>query len=174
MARPGTGHIERLPSGSCRVHVYAGADRLTGRRLRYWQTVETEKQAQAVLGKLLAQAAQRRRPDMYVTVADVLARYMAVAELDPSTRNTYAGCTRRTTLPALGSMDLHKVRGPLLDTFYARLRRCGDLTCTGRPSTEHRRFPGLTIEPDDSRSVWRRASAAIREAADSAAAPGEE
>ena len=38
---PGTGHMERLPSGSYRVHVYAGAEPLTGRRLRYWQTVET-------------------------------------------------------------------------------------------------------------------------------------
>jgi hypothetical protein len=51
-----TGHIERLPSGSYRVHVYAGPDPLTGRRLRYRQTVRTERQAQTVLGRLLEQA----------------------------------------------------------------------------------------------------------------------
>jgi integrase len=175
MSRPGTGHIERLPSGSYRVHVYAGTDPLTGRPLRYRQTVKTERQARVVLGRLLGQAAEGRRPDTDVTVADVLARYMAVAELDLSTRNTYEGYIRRTILPALGSMELRKVRGPLLDTFYARLRRCGDLTCTGRPFTEHRSFPGLTIEPGDSRSAWRRASAAIREAASSGQlAPGEQ
>jgi hypothetical protein len=56
MPRPGTGHIERLPSGSYRVHVYAGTDPLTGRTLRYRQTVKTERQAQVVLGRLLAQA----------------------------------------------------------------------------------------------------------------------
>jgi integrase len=71
-------------------------------------------------------------------------------------------------------MELRKVRGPLLDTFYARLRRCGDLTCTGRPFTEHRSFPDLTIEPGDSRSAWRRASAAIRDAVSRSAGTGEQ
>jgi hypothetical protein len=117
MPRAGTGHIERLPSGSYRVHVYAGLDPLTGRALRHRQTVKTEKQAQIVLGRLLEQAADGRRPDTDVTVADVLTRYMAVAELDPSTRNTYEGYIRRTILPALGSMEVRKVRGPVLDTF---------------------------------------------------------
>ena len=170
-----SGHIERLPSGSYRVHVYAGTDPLTGRRLRYRQTVRTKRQAQVVLGRLLEQAAEGRRPDTDVTVADVLTRYMTVAELDPSTRNTYEGYIRRTILPALGSTELRKVRGPLLDTFYARLRRCGDLTCTGRSFIEHRRFPGLTIEPGGSRSPWPQAAAAIREAVGSGQlAPGEE
>jgi integrase len=175
MQPAGTGHIERLPSGSYRVHVYAGTDPLTGRRLRYRQTVRTERQAQIVLGRLLEQAEEGQRPDTDVTVADVLARYMAVAELDPSTQNTYAGYIRRTILPALGSMELRKVRGPLLDTFYARLRRCGDVACTGKPFTEHQSFPGLTIEPGTARSAWRRASAAIRDAASSGQlAPGEQ
>jgi DNA-binding transcriptional regulator YhcF (GntR family) len=155
--------------------VYAGTDPLTGRALRFRQTVKTEMQARVVLGRRLGQAAEGRRPDMDVTVADVLARYMAVAELDPSTRNTYTGYIRRTILPALGSMELRKVRGPLLDTFYARLRRCGDLTCTGRPFIEHRSFPGLTIEPGSSRSAWPQAVAAIREAVSSGQlAPGEQ
>jgi integrase len=56
MQPAGTGHIERLPSGSYRVHVYAGTDPLTGRRLRYRQTVRTGRQAQIVLGRLLEQA----------------------------------------------------------------------------------------------------------------------
>jgi hypothetical protein len=59
--------------------VYAGTDPLTGRRLRYRQTVRTERQAQIVLGRLLEQAEEGQRPDTDVTVADVLARYMAVA-----------------------------------------------------------------------------------------------
>jgi len=155
--------------------VYAGTDPLTGRRLRYRQTVRTKRQAQVVLGRLLEQADEGRRPDTDVTVADVLARYMTLAELDPSTRNTYAGYIRRTILPALGSMEIRKVRGPLLDNFYARLRRCGDPTCTGKPFTEHRSFPGLTIEPGNVRSAWRRVSAAIRDAVGTGQlAPGEQ
>lgn len=160
MERDGTGHIERLPSGSYRVHVYAGTDPLTGRAIRHRQTVKTPQQARIVLGRLLEQAADGRRPDSRVTVADVLARYMDVAELEPSTSETYAGYIRRTILPALGSMELRKVRGPVLDTFYARLRRCSNLACTSRPFTEHRAFPGVVIEPGRSRSTWRRAAAA--------------
>ena len=37
---------------------------------------------------------------------------MEVAELDVSTKETYEGYIRRTTLPALGSMELRKLRGP--------------------------------------------------------------
>jgi hypothetical protein len=50
---------------------------------------------------------------------------------------TYEGYIRRTILPALGSMELRKVRGPVLDMLYARLHRCGDLACSGMPFTEH-------------------------------------
>jgi integrase len=137
--------------------------------------VKTQEQARIVLGRLLQQAADGRRPDSSVTVADVLARYMAVAELDPSTRETYDGYIRRTIVPALGSMKLRKVRGPVLDTFYARLRRCSNPACTGRPFTEHRSFPGLVIGPSRSRSAWRQAAAAIRDAVDSnLLAPGQQ
>ena len=72
---------------------------------------------------------------------------MEVTQLDLSTRRTYEGCITRTILPALGAMDLRKVRRPLLDTFYARLRRCGDLACNGRPFVEHTSFPPLEVTP---------------------------
>jgi hypothetical protein len=59
--------------------VYAGTDPLTGRAIRHRQTVKTRQQARIVLSRLLEQAADGRRPDSHVTVADALARYMAVA-----------------------------------------------------------------------------------------------
>jgi integrase len=164
MPRTGTGHIERLPSGSYRVHVYAGTDPLTGRQLRHRQTAKTEEQALILLGQLLEQAAIGRRPESGATLADLLEQYMAVAELDPSTRETYEGYIRRTILPALGEMELRKLRGPVLDTLYARLRRCGNLACTGRPFTEHRYFPVLAIDGGDRRRAWQRVAEAIREA----------
>jgi integrase len=110
LTRPG--HIERLPSGSYRVIVYAGTDPLTGRRLRHRQTVKAEEQAQILLGKLLAQVAGGRQPETGVTAAELLGRSMAVAELDSSTQQTYEGYVRRTILPALGPMQPRKVRGP--------------------------------------------------------------
>jgi hypothetical protein len=36
------GHIERLPSGSFRVHVYAGTDPVTEKERRLKRTVATE------------------------------------------------------------------------------------------------------------------------------------
>jgi hypothetical protein len=33
------------------------------------------------------------------------------------------------------STSTFKLRGPVLDMCYARLRRCGNLACTGRPFT---------------------------------------
>jgi integrase len=164
MGHAASGHLEQLPSGSFRVEVHAGTDPLTGRRLRFRQTVKTEHQARIVLGRLLEQASAGRRPDSGVTVAELLVRYMEVAELDVSTRKTYEGYIRRTILPALGSMELRKLRGPVLDMFYARLRRCGNLACTGRPFTEHQYFPVLTIDGIDKRPTWQQAAEAIREA----------
>jgi len=59
MGRAASGHVEQLPSGSFRVEVHAGTDPLTGRRLRFRQTVKTGKQAQIVL----AACSSRPLPD---------------------------------------------------------------------------------------------------------------
>ena len=174
MAPKRPGHIERLPSGSYRVIVYAGTDPLTGRRLRFRQTVKTEEQAQILLGKLPEQVAEGRQPDTGVTVAELLRRYMTVAELDRSTRQTYEGYIRRTILPALGLIKLRKVRGPVLDMLYARLRQCGNLACSGKPFIEHSAFPAIDVTPTAAWPVWAQVAAVIREAITSGQlAPGE-
>lgn len=56
MSREPNGHIERLPSGSYRVSVYAGTDPLTRRPIRLRATARTETQARIELGKLLEKA----------------------------------------------------------------------------------------------------------------------
>lgn len=78
---------------------------------------------------------------------------MEVADLDVS--------IRRTILPALGSMEVRKVRGPVLDTFYTRLRRCGNLACNGRPFTGHTWFPPLEVTPGR-RPAWQQVAGAIK------------
>ncbi len=154
--------------------MYAGTDPLTGRQLRHRRTAKTEQQAQIVLGQLLEQAAAGQRPATDVKVAELLDQYMAIAELDTSTREIYEGYIRRTIRPALGSMELRKVRGPILDTFYARLRRCGNLACTGRPFTEHSDFPALVIKRGDPPPAWQQVADTLREAIGSGRlAPGE-
>jgi hypothetical protein len=59
---------------------------------------------------------------------------------------------------------VRKVRGPLLDTFYARLMRCGNLACTGKPFTEHRDVPDLRPDPADPRLEWQQAADRVRAA----------
>src|SRR5437762_574621 len=145
MPRVAKGHIEQLPSGSFRVSVYAGTDPLTRRPIRLKSTVKTEQQAQIKLGELLKDASEGRTPETGATVATLMDEYAAVAEWDLSTRQTNEGFIRRTIKPALGHLKVRKVRGPLLDQLYTRLTRCGDLSCTGRPFTEHRHVPGLTL-----------------------------
>jgi integrase len=133
MPRVAKGHIEQLPSGSFRVSVYAGTDPLTRRAIRLKSTVRTEQQAHIELGRLLKEASEGRTPEADATVGKLLDQYLPIAEWDLSTRESNLGYIRRTIKPAIGSMQVRKVRGPLLDTFYARLMRCGNLACTGRP-----------------------------------------
>ena len=111
MARGPAGHIERLPSGSWRVKVYAGIDPLTGREIRLRRTCKTERAAQIELGKLLAMAQAGRQPDSDVTVAQLLDQYVSTAGWDVSTRASNLGYIRRTIKPAFGSMQVSKVRG---------------------------------------------------------------
>jgi hypothetical protein len=145
------------------VRVYAGTDPLTGKEIRLKATAKTAERAQAELARLLEQASVGQQPESAATVGYLLDQYMAVADLDVSTREGYEGYIPRTIKPALGGMELRKLRGPVLDTFYARLRQCGDLACTGKPFTEHRNVPVLTVDPGDSRPAYRQIADTLAE-----------
>ncbi len=146
------------------MKVYAGIDPLTGREIRLRRTCKTEWAAQIELGKLLEQAVAGRQPDSAVTVAQLLDQYVLTAGWDVSTRESNLGYIRRTIKPAIGSTQVRKVRGPLLDTLYARLLRCGNLTCTGKPFTEHRNIPDLRPDPADPRLEWQQVADRVRAA----------
>ncbi|HET9898947.1 MAG TPA: hypothetical protein VFQ44_28830 [Streptosporangiaceae bacterium] len=125
MALAQSGHVERLPSGSLRVSVFAGKDPLTGKQLWHRKTVRTEREAQIALGKLLEEAEAGRRPATRVTVAEAIARYMEVTRLDLSTRRTYEGYISRTILPGstrgcVAAATCHVTGGRLLSTPSSR------------------------------------------------------
>ncbi len=145
MGKKSPGHIEQLPSGSWRVKVYGGTDPLTGREIRLRKTCKTERAARIELGKLLEQAEAGRQPETNATVAELMDQYAAVADWDLSTRKAYEAYIRRVIKPALGHLQIRKIRGPLLDLLYAQLRRCGDPGCTGKRSIEHRNVPTLSV-----------------------------
>ena len=134
MPRVAKGHIEQLPSGSFRVSVYAGTDPLTRRAIRLKSTVRTEQEAHIELGRLLKEASEGRTPESDATVAKLLDQYLPIAGWDLSTRESNLGYIRRTIKPAIGSMQVRKVRGPLLDSFYARLMRAVTSRAPAGPS----------------------------------------
>ena len=175
MPRVAKGCVEQLPSGSWRARVYAGIDPITKREIRLKATAKTERQAHIELGRLLKEASEGCTPESDATVAKLLDEYAPIAPWDVSTRQTNEGFIRRTIKPALGPMKVRKVRGPILDKLYAELKRCGDLSCTGKPFIEHRNVPVLTVNPRDRRPAWQQVNAALTEAIRSRIlAPGDE
>jgi integrase len=148
MAHRARGHVAQLPSGAFRVRVYAGRDPVTGMSRYLTATAPTEDRAELERARLLAEAEAGAQPGHNGTVAQLLDKYMEVmqSELELTTRATYEGYIRRCIVPAIGVMQLRKVRGPVLDSLYARLRRCGNPLCTGKPFTEHRNVPELRID----------------------------
>jgi integrase len=164
MAKARSGYIQQLPSGALRVSVYAGTDPLTGRQIRLRRTCKTERAAQIELGKLLEQAAAGRQPETDAAVAQLMDRYAEVADWDLSTRKANEYYIRRVIKPSLGHLQVRKVRGPLLDLLYAQLKRCGDPSCTGKPFTEHRNAPVLTVDPASRQPAWRQVADTIVEA----------
>ena len=135
MAKATGGYIQQLPSGSFRVSVYAGTDPLTGRQIRLRKTCKTERAAQIELGRLLEQAAAGRQPETDATVAQLMDRYAEVADWDLSTRKANEVYIRRVIRPALGHLQVRKLRGPLLDLLYAQLRRCSNPDAPGSGSS---------------------------------------
>jgi integrase len=144
--------------------VYGGTDPLTGRRIRFRKTCKDEVTARIELGKFLEQAQAGRQAESSATVGQLLDQYLLAGDWDLATREGYEGYIRRTIRPALGHVQVRKVRGPMLDMLYARLRRCGDLACTGRPFTEHRNMPVLAIDPADGRPAWQQVADGLRDA----------
>jgi len=143
------------------VKVYAGTDPLTGREIRLRKTCKTERAAQIELGKLLEQAAAGRQPETNATVAELMDRYVEIADWDLSTRKANEIYIRRVIKPALGQLQVRKIRGPLLDLLYAQLRRCRDPACTGKSFTEHRNVPVLAVNPASRQPAWQQVVDAI-------------
>jgi len=136
MANTARGHIEKLPSGSFRVHVYAGTDPVTGKPRRLKQTCPDEASAAAALGRMLAQADGDRFPNREATLGQALGKYLEVADLEVSTREAHEGYIRRTIGPVLGEVKIRELGADSLDGLYTALKKCSRL-CRRLPRTEH-------------------------------------
>lgn len=135
------GEIEVLPSGARRVKVYAGIDPLTGRRHYLRETIpagpDSEREAEKAKTRLLNQVDEGRNPRTKATVNQLMDRYLELLEVDTNTRTGYEGYIRNHIRPLLGKLQVGRLDGETLDSFYAILRTCR-VHCGGRKFIEHR------------------------------------
>jgi integrase len=135
------GRVEKLPSGSLRVKVYAGTDPVSGRRHDLTETVPpgptAQRDAQKALTRLLNQLDEQRSPRTRATVNQLMDRYMELIKIEETTRVTYEAYIRNHIRPLLGELALARLDGEILDSFYAQLQTCR-AHCRGRKYVEHR------------------------------------
>jgi hypothetical protein len=115
----------RQRGNAWQVIVHAGRDPLTGKRRNLTGTARTKREAQALRARLLTQVDEGRRPATDATVAQLLERWLEMADLAWSTRVTYKGYIQRTILPTLGHLPLRRLDTATLDRFCSELRTRG-------------------------------------------------
>jgi integrase len=140
--RRSRGRIETLPSGALRVVVYAGVDPITKKRHYLQETVpagpKAGSTAEKVRTRLLKQVDDRQAPRTNASVNQLLDRYLEMLDVEPTTRERYEGCIRTHIRPLLGELSIGRLNGEVLDSFFAKLRRCRT-HCNGRNrKIEHR------------------------------------
>jgi integrase len=130
----------RKHHGGYQVRVSAGTDPVTGERLRLQGSAPTEKQAERLRTKLLAEADAFRSARTNASLGYLLDRWLPQHEIDENTRESYDSLIRVHIRPALGEIPLTTLVRKATETveqFYGELRRCRD-RCDGRTLIDHR------------------------------------
>lgn len=135
------GRIETLKSGSLRVVVYAGVDPLTNKRLYLRETIppgpKAKSEAEKTLTRFLSSIDERRNPRTMATVDALMDRYLEIIEVDETTKHKYEQHIRVHIRPLLGKLQVGKLNGETIDSFFLILRSCRK-HCQSRKFIEHR------------------------------------
>lgn len=138
------GLIDRLPSGSLRVRVFAGYDPVTKKRHYLSETVtprvneqETLREAEKVRTRLLNRVDERRSSRTGATMNELFDRWLEVVDVERSTRAGYIGKIEKHLRPTIGRVGVGKLDAETIESLYARLRICKE-HCGGRRYVEHR------------------------------------
>lgn len=135
------GEIEKLPSGSYRVKVYAGIDPVSSRRRYLTEIVpagpRARREAEKARTRLVSQVDERRNPRTKATIAQLMDRHLGMLRLEPSTLSGYEGYVARHIKPLIGDVTVGALDGDILDSFYAELYRCQE-HCNGKQRKDHR------------------------------------
>jgi integrase len=136
------------------VIVHAGHDPITGERRNLTGTARTKREAQALRARLLTQVNEGKRPSTDATVAQLLARWLEVADLAWSTRVTYQGYVDRVILPALDHIPLRRLDTATLDRFYTTLRTRGGTGGTPLAPASVRQVHAIVRRALDQAARW--------------------
>jgi integrase len=135
------GEIEKLPSGALRVRVYAGIDPITRKRHHLTEIIPAgrgaARAAEKARTRLLAQVDEQRSPKTRATVNQMLDRHLEMLNVEPTTLDSYEGFVRNHIRPLIGHVQVGRIDGEILDSFYRELRRCRE-HCSGKPFVQHR------------------------------------
>src|SRR6266542_1864283 len=127
------GHVRKRGESSYQAIVYAGIDPVTKRQRYLRETARTQREAERALTRLLGQVDEQRTPNTSATVGYLLDRWLELAQLELTTRDTYQAYLRRHVRPVLGGVPLRKLTVDALDRFYLRLARHGGRCPRGLP-----------------------------------------
>jgi len=118
----------------------SGTDPISGERLRLHGTARTEREAEKLRTKLLAEADAVRSASTNASLGYLLDRWLPQHDVDENTRESYESLIRVHIRPALGAVPLTMLvrKGTeTVEQFYGSLQRCRD-RCDGRRLTDHK------------------------------------
>jgi integrase len=135
----------RRPEGSLRkrgpswqASLFTGADPLTGRRRYAIETHPTQAAARKALNRMRAERDSDRIARTSAVFSIALAEWMAVQELEESSRRAYEAYIRNHIGPVLGDVPLSRLNARTLERLYADLRRCRARCTPGEARRDHR------------------------------------